>query len=361
MLYDAAIIGAGPAGCAAAIALARSGFQVLLIEALPFPRHRPGESLHPGVEPIFEALGVAEQVNAAGFLRHMGHRVAWEPVHKPVCEPVCEPANGLVNGPAQSVQLQPFGRDARGEWLGYQAERAPLDAILLRQAIAQGTTVWQPCRVRAPVIEGGQLVGLETDHGPVQARYILDGTGRSQWLSRQLGLRFVLHSHALRVRYGYAVCSAGPNPYDVPLMQRDTDGWTWLARVSPNRCAWVRLRFDGGDPGGDWRPPQLDFYPAGPSKGEDVTWRICEDLAGDSWFLLGDAAFILDPAASHGVLKALMTGMQAAHLVTDCLRGRLSGAIAARQYAQWLRTWFEGDARRLRELYSSPQDPSPTI
>ena len=65
-----AIIGAGPAGCAAAIELARAGKQVVLLETSTFPRHRPGESLHPGVEVIFEKLGVADAVNSAGFVRH---------------------------------------------------------------------------------------------------------------------------------------------------------------------------------------------------------------------------------------------------------------------------------------------------
>ncbi|MGF1536853.1 MAG: NAD(P)/FAD-dependent oxidoreductase [Elainellaceae cyanobacterium] len=338
MLYDAAIIGAGPAGCAAAIALARSGLKTLILEASPFPRHRPGESLHPGVEPLFEALGVARQVNAAGFLRHSGHRVAWG------------------NGDDQPGEMVLFGRDDGGDWRGFQANRAELDAVLLRQAIAHDAMVWQPCRVQSVVL-GGNVASLETDRGPVRSRYLLDGSGRTQWLARQLGLSFTPHSHPLRARYGYVRCPEGPSPFDMPLMQRDADGWTWVARVRPDRCAWVRMRFDGADPGGDWRLPQmLDFYPAGLSKGEDVTWRICETLAGEGWFLLGDAAFILDPASSHGVLKALMSGMQAAYLVTACSEGKLTGAIAAQLYSEWLRTWFESDVSRLREFYWGGQD-----
>jgi flavin-dependent dehydrogenase len=50
-------------------------------------------------------------------------------------------------------------------------------------------------------------------------------------------------------------------------------------------------------------------------RGADVTWRIISPAAGPGFFLVGDAVAVLDPASSHGVLKALMTGMMAAHLI----------------------------------------------
>lgn len=332
MVYDATIIGAGPAGCAAAIILARSGLNVLLLEASEFPRHRPGESLHPGVEPLFSALGITSAVKAAGFMRHIGHRVAWS-----------------VNA---SEQLERFGNDDQGEWKGYQAWRPELDQILLQQADAQGVNVWQPCRAKAPIFNGDQLIGLETDLDTVQTRYVLDASGRSQWLLRKLGLHTLKYSPQLMVRYGYVSCLQGPSIFDIPLMQSDTAGWTWLARVRQDRCAWVHMQFDGIDPGRNWRPPQIkEWNEVCPSKGENMTWRISETLAAESWFLMGDAAVVLDPASAHGVLRALMSGMRVAYLITSTLRGTLSKALAAHLDSQWFRDWFHHDVTRLRELY----------
>lgn len=346
MTYSAVIIGAGPAGCAAAIALARNGLKVLLIEASPFPRDRPGESLHPGVEPIFETLGVADAVNTAGFTRYSGHRVAWE-------------AGG-------AEQLEKFGEDAKGAWQGYQAWRPQLDQILLEEAIAQGADVWQPCRVRKALIEDGQLMGLETDNGTVRAYHFLDASGQCQWLSRQLGIKNTAHSPKLMSRFGYVACSPQATLFDVPLIRQEVDGWSWIARVTKDRCAWSRMQLGDRintekttDPTADkspqdWRPPELaEFEPIGVTKGADVTWRIRDRLAGPGWFLLGDAAAVLDPAASHGVLRSLMSGMQAATVMTACERGEISEVIAARSYSQWLRTWFNSDVERLREIYQS--------
>ena len=74
---DVAIVGGGPAGAAAALWCARQGLRVVLLERERFPRHRPGETLHPGVEPLFAQLGVAEAVLGAGFTRHLGTWVSW--------------------------------------------------------------------------------------------------------------------------------------------------------------------------------------------------------------------------------------------------------------------------------------------
>jgi 2-polyprenyl-6-methoxyphenol hydroxylase-like FAD-dependent oxidoreductase len=71
------VVGGGPGGCATAIWCALRQLSVTLIEARKFPRHRPGETLHPGVEPILRQLGVAEQVAVASSMRHEGQHVHW--------------------------------------------------------------------------------------------------------------------------------------------------------------------------------------------------------------------------------------------------------------------------------------------
>src|SRR6266567_359341 len=64
---DVVVIGGGPAGSTTAIALADLGHRVVLLEKAHHPRFHIGESLLPANLPIFERLGVLDQVKAIGM------------------------------------------------------------------------------------------------------------------------------------------------------------------------------------------------------------------------------------------------------------------------------------------------------
>lgn len=65
--WDAAIIGAGPAGASAAIPLARAGHRVLLIDKAPFPRDKVcGDGLIADALRCLERLGLRERIEADG-------------------------------------------------------------------------------------------------------------------------------------------------------------------------------------------------------------------------------------------------------------------------------------------------------
>jgi len=86
-------------------------------------------------------------------------------------------------------------------------------------------------------------------------------------------------------------------------------------------------------------------------RGADVTWRFVPASAGRGYFVAGDAAAVLDPAASHGVLRAMMSGVMAAHVISKVTSGVLTENDGVRHYRGWLKTWFDHDVQRLRELY----------
>src|SRR5271154_6471381 len=68
-ICDVAVIGGGPGGSTAAAFLARRGYRVVLLEKAHHPRFHIGESLLPMNLPIFDRLGVHEQVRALGVLK----------------------------------------------------------------------------------------------------------------------------------------------------------------------------------------------------------------------------------------------------------------------------------------------------
>lgn len=305
--------------------------RVVLFERERFPRHRPGETLPPGVEPIFAQLGVAEAVRDAQFVRHPGTWVSWA-------------------GPRR---FDPFGEDADGPWLGYQAPRVALDSLLLAAVAQAAVGVRQPCRALDPIVDGGRVVGVATTEGPVLARWVIDAGGGTHWLARRLGIPLEEASPRLVARYGYVEGSC-PERDDAPEIAADADGWSWSARVAPGRYHWTRLSFTPGDPQRDVPPePLAGLRPVARTWGADVTWRIVARPAGPGYLCAGDAAFVLDPASSHGVVKALMSGMMAAHAIAQARSGATSERAAAEGYAAWLRDWFRADATELIRLYRS--------
>lgn len=332
MKSDVVIVGAGPAGAAAAICCARAGLKVVVLDRERSRRERPGETLHPGIEVLLEELGVLERVLQASFLRHEGIWVRWD-----------EPR-----------RFVPYGADAAGPWRGFQAWGAELDAILLQHARELGAEVLQPCRALNPIVSCGRVSGVQTTTGKIEAGFVVDAAGPRHWLARRLGLGIHRHSPRLVARFGYRE-GACPNGDGAPTITADERGWTWTAEVRPNLCHWTRLNLDKGQADATFVPAGLrELSPRGRSCGADVTWRVVRRPAGSGFFVTGDAAAVLDPASSRGVLKAVASGMLAAHAITEALS---FGGSAARNYSEWINDQFDYDVAGLLALYGRLPKP----
>ena len=64
---DVLVIGGGPAGTTVAPLLAEKGYKVVLLEKALHPRFHIGESLLPANLPLFERMGLAEEIKAIGM------------------------------------------------------------------------------------------------------------------------------------------------------------------------------------------------------------------------------------------------------------------------------------------------------
>jgi 2-polyprenyl-6-methoxyphenol hydroxylase-like FAD-dependent oxidoreductase len=311
-VLDLLVIGAGPAGCAAAICARRAGLDVLILDAAEKPRPVPGETLHPGIEPIFQSLGISEAVLRAGFHRHRGVWVEWD-------------------GPRR---FEAYGEDAAGAWCGFQADRQRLQAILLDALAGLGVAPERPCTPDALIAEGGSVCGAIIAGREVRARWIADATGRRAWLARQLGLVEERCSSPLRARYGWFNGDDGDGQ---PCLAATKPGWEWRAPLGNGQTARVSLTVEA-----DGRTRE----------GVDVSWRIHRASAGPGYFLLGDAAATLDPSSSHGVLRALMSGILCAHRVAAHRRQGACEIEVARNFESWTSGQFDHDVAALRALYA---------
>ena len=328
------VIGGGPAGSAAAISLAQRGLEVVIFEGSSFPRHRPGETLHPGIEPLCQQLGVVDRLLTAAQLRHEGNWVQWE----------------------GSCHFVPFGGDEKGPWRGFQVLRADLDAILLHRAQELGVRVRQPCRVCQPILQDNRIAGAIASDGEWRSRFIIDATGSRRWLAKQLKLTVENHSPLLIANYGYAEGNC-PLRDEAPAIVADDLGWTWTARVRPQLYQWTRLSFVRENVrekiAQNWLPAELSgLQPAGKPRAADVTWRVVREMAGAGYFIVGDAAAVLDPASSHGVLKAIMSGIMAGDAIDRILKCGEPESRITKAYCQWLGDWFEEDLVKLKEFYN---------
>jgi flavin-dependent dehydrogenase len=310
-----------------------SGLRTVLFEQQEFPQQRPGEALHPGVEVIFRQLQVIDEIFRAGFFRYSGIRVTW----------------------GSETQFEPFGSSQTEQWLGFSAWRPDLDRILLNRAVCAGVRVLQPCAAFEPITVHSRVSGVKSSAGTIHARFVIDGTGSRHWLARCLYLPIRRHSPRLVATYGY--CAGEIPGFGLePLLHGDASGWMWIAQVRPLLYSWIRLNFHQVN----LVPPKIceRLQPRSKTKGADVTWRLLDACAGDGYYVIGDAESVLDPAASNGVLKALMSGIYTADLIEKTLTGKIQEKAAAAAYRSWSRRRFVLKAKQLLESYTKLQSAS---
>ncbi len=325
MDFDVVIIGAGPAGTSTAICCRKAGLRVAILECAKFPRYQVGEALHPGVEPLLSQLGVGETIARERFLRYDG---VWTRSH------------------GRKRRFVPFGSDSSGSWRGLQVDRARLDVVLLNRAKESGASVLCGCSPK-DVHRTKAGIQIDGEFGRLQSKVIVDATGSRRSIARKLNLDTLRCSPRILVRYGYFERSS--DSWVSPTFTAKRRGWEWLAQIDTDRGQWVSASW-----GDDLPSPPAEITPLrsiSPIRGADVTWQILRSPAEQRFYAVGDAAAILDPACSHGVLRALSSGIMAAACINASILARIEANVAASFYGRWLRRSFMTDASRLAIIY----------
>jgi flavin-dependent dehydrogenase len=272
-----------------------------VLEARARPRAQPGETLHPGAESILKQLGVWDSLLQCGFHRH----------------------HGIWRESQEGIRIfDPYGTDAEGAWLGFQVDRARFHE-LLRDRVAQlGGTIIEAGRLNELLIQGERVTGIRANDCNHEARFVLDATGRLAWVAEKLQLQTYRPEPEQRLQFGWSD-NAPADLNGQPLFRQRNDGWDWLAPLGDGRSAWVQLRRFSRN------------------AGIDYTWRVFSKSAGPGYFLLGDAACVMDPATSNGVLRAMMSGILAVKFIEAMQSGRLSEMEACSEYVNWVARLFE--------------------
>ena len=361
--WDVVIVGAGPAGAATAITLARFGQRVLLVEERVSTRFKLGESLPPtSIGLVKHFLGDPEgpEQNLPGLFRTAGNVSLWA---------------------TEQADVADFFFTLTG--FGLCVERLAFDEALRSNAVAVGATLLKGVRFQscARIADGSfnwQLrLTSETRTRQYCARYLVDCSGRRAVVARTLGVRIV-HNDDRLFAYAQWFSRVGDDDDRYTRIEAAPHGW-WYSNRLPStegnetkrlvvlhtdkdlpaaRMAACRQGFDQLLDNSTHIAPLLKargYHPCGTIRGAPANSQRLRDFCGDAWMAVGDAAQAYDPLSSQGIDKALRTASHAGHMIhyalTDCPQGT-AGLDSHNAYVHQ----YDEQQRQLWQAYLSQRD-----
>ena len=330
VVYDTAIVGGGPAGCSAAIALARRGARVVLVESKSYPHHKVcGEFLSPECQPILQALGVLPKLKSLNAV------------------PISVACISAPDGTAWETHFA-------GPALGIS--RSALDAALAEQARACGVEVCEATTatdVCGSLAEGFQLeTRSTTGRAQIRARTVIAAHGKRSSLDRALRRRFLDHPQPFIALKNHFQGPALPGRIDLHAFGGGYCGLSEIEDGSANVCflahqsvftnaggsveafvAWMHRQNPGLEA---WLSQAQPVHARWLSIGQVSFMR--KNAVENDILMAGDAAGLVVPLAGDGIAMALYSGQFAAAGILQYLGGQLSADQLRQQYAtQWRR------------------------
>lgn len=312
--WDLVVVGAGPAGSAAALAALdhTPGLRVLLLDRDDFPRDKScGDGIAPHVLEVLHGVGVR------GLLDD------WTPVAGLRLEQGCCSVRRQMARPAFVVPRKVF------------------DERLVRRAVAAGAQLRRH-RVRTVQVTPDAVILDDT----IRAAVVVGADGAHSVIRRALGVHPV-RRRALAIR-GYAPTPTGRQGQQMIVFGESGrpsyawsfdrgDGWCNVGygevrrpgRPAPTRdglLARLEELLPGAGRGGEhWLGHQLPLS----------SWRWGQP--GGRVLLSGDAAGLVNPMTGEGIYYAVLTGALAGHAAAEAAGG-VDAANAASRYQRRVRS-----------------------
>ncbi|WP_299614109.1 tryptophan 7-halogenase [uncultured Tateyamaria sp.] len=303
-MFDVLIAGGGPAGLAAATALAQRNVSVAVVDpaaGLAAPR---AELLAQGAEPVAHRLGLehalARAVKIDAVESHWG-----------------------------AAGLQSHGAHPGLGLHGWGISRKHLSIAMVQRVSDLGVRIIEARITNAQKTARGWFVktGTGSDTATLHARYVIDATGRPAHIARRQSAT-VLHGPDL-----VAVLWRTPRPKsNVMQAEAVAEGWWYSVphqaggtvafvtssgtakQVSGSSSAFLAQARDTLN--------LIDVrHATGPTRLMDCRSAVLDQASGPGWHATGDAAAAFDPISSQGLFNALSGGFFAGHAAADALAG----------------------------------------
>ncbi|HUM14133.1 MAG TPA: NAD(P)/FAD-dependent oxidoreductase [Candidatus Nitrosotalea sp.] len=352
---DVVVVGAGPAGSAAAILLAERGWSVVLFDKAAFPRPKIcGEYLSPEGARVLDRLGVLKAVDAAGAQPLHGMRIT-------------APDGTVLDG----------AYPTSGPWRGYRdhalsIRREVFDRVLLERARSLPVDVRERHRVTGLLRDGGAaggaVVGVQAEDAdgvPVEigSRLVVGADGRASAVAHALGLlrphrlkRLALIQHVSGIEGMSDRGEIYVDPPDYSILNPVGPGVVNLSLVVP--LAHARPYSGRLETFLDARLKQLRHLPArlrgmraeGPLMAMGpLAYRVDAPRVGGV-MMVGDATGFYDPFTGEGLYTALRSAELLAEVAHPALERDDVSVPALSPYARARRAAFADKARVTRAL-----------
>lgn len=351
-VHDVVILGGGPAGAATALSLRRHApsLSVALVERSGYDAPRTGETLPPTVQTVLEQLGVWERFVGEGHVAAYGSCAAWG---------------------SDELFDNEFIYHTAGR--GWHLDRRRFDRMLASEAADRGVSFYSGYKfVNSRRDGGGWLVNAKTEQGGelcVKGSFVVDATGRRAAFAGQRGVGKLVLDRLLGVAVTFGARAAEPFADTYTLVEAWEDGW-WYSALLPEGRVVVFCMSDadivkrrGLNSGNVWlelleqtrhtKERVRGAMPLGEPSAHAAQTQSLEQVTGDGWLAVGDAATTFDPLSSQGILKSLRSGVLASYAVADYFKGISSGlkkyeALVAREFRDYLdaRAEFYAQERR---------------
>ncbi len=346
--FDVIVVGGGPAGSTIATLLARRGERVLLIEKERHPRFHIGESLLPMNMPLFDELGIADEIARIGIPKYGVEFVS--PQH---------------DKPSMLEFAQ--GWDKRFD-SAYEVRRSEFDHVLLTNAVAAGARIIEGTRVtgvdfptRGRVV--ARTSGEDRREQTFAAKFLVDASGRDTLLATKFASKTTNKRHNSAAIFGHftgAERLPGKAAGNISIFWFD-HGWFWVIPLADGTTSVGAVC--GPDFLKSRKTDVTTFFKSviamSPALGErlrnaEMTGPATATgnysykssiISGPDYIIVGDAYSFIDPVFSSGVYLAMQGAFLAAEAVTACLHG------SARESEQALRR-YDAEVNRALARFS---------